>query len=390
MPHGAGSGTLYYAPVAFDQQSLAPHRLFFPVAAVFAAAVVPLWLALRAAGLAAVSGTWHGHEMLFGYALAVVAGFLVTRTSVRARWLLLLTWIAARAGAAVEPGPIALAAGLAFPLALAAAATPPLWRGAKRRENLIVPGVAVLLVAADAGWWAGAVWLGPWVQQRALLSAVDLFTLLVLIVGGRALPAAVGGHMERRGISRRDRIRRGYELPLAGLVGTACLLDALGLAAPAGWLSITAALVTLARVRTWQLGHSLRRPELWSLALGYLWLIPGLLLKGLAQATGVLPPTDGLHGITVGAIGTLTLVMMARTYLAREHRPLDGLTGIGAGAVLVAAAALLRLLASPLAPARPTLLWLAVACWSLAFILLLLRLLRVHLPQRSVAAHSRV
>lgn len=375
--------------MAFDQQPLAPHRLFFPLAAAFAAAIVPLWLTLRTAAPAAVSGTWHGHEMLFGYVLAVVAGFLVMRTSVRARWLLLFTWLAARAAAAAEPGALALAAGLSFPLALAATAAPPLWRGAKRRENLIVPAVAVLLVAADAGWWAGAIWLGPWVQQRALVSAVDLLTLLVLIVGGRALPAAVGGHLERRGIARRDRIRRGYELPLAGLVGTACILDALGLAAPAGWLSIAAALVTLARVRTWQLGHSLAQPGLWALALGYLWLIPGLLVKGLAQTSGVLSMTDGLHGITIGAIGTLTLVMTARTYLSREHRTLEGLAGIGAGALLLATAAALRLLASPLAPARPILLWLAAACWSLAFLLLLLRLLRAHLPQRSVAVHSR-
>ncbi|MGB7933098.1 MAG: hypothetical protein WCH04_12880 [Gammaproteobacteria bacterium] len=81
-------------------------------------------------------------------------------------------------------------------------AAPPLFAGAKRRENLILPAILIALVAADAAWWAGAVWFGQQLQTRALLCAIDLIALLLLLIGGRALRAAAGGHLERQGIAR--------------------------------------------------------------------------------------------------------------------------------------------------------------------------------------------
>ncbi len=314
--------------------------------------------------------------MLSGYALAVVAGFLTTRPEPATPWILLTTWVAARLASALGHGPLALAAGLSFPIALLAVAVPPLLQGAKRWENRIVPAALGALLAADAAWWTGTLWRDASLQHHALLAAVDLFALLLLIVGGRALPAAMGGYLERQGIPRHDRIRRGYELPLAALAGGACLLDATGLGAGAGTLSVAAALVTLVRVARWQLHRSFARPELWALALGYLWLVPGLLVKAVAQLTNKLPVTDALHGVTVGALGTLTLVMMARTATLRARRPLEGFGDVGAAALLISVAALCRLL-SPLAPSvRDTLLWVAAAGWSLAFLLVLPRLVR--------------
>ena len=348
----------------------------FPVAAAFAALAVPLWLVPSALPPALRAPAWHGHEMLFGYTVAVVAGFLVTRGPHAMPWMLLAAWIAGRA-APLAPGPLAAVLGLAFPAALLAAAAPPLVRGAKRWENRIVPAVVAALLAIDATWWAGALRLDPEVQRRALLAGVDLFALLMLIVGGRALPAAVGGYLERRGIPRRDLIRRGYELPLAALVGGACLLDAFGLARGAGALSVAAALVTLVRVVPWQLHRTLARPELWALALGYLWLIPGLLLKGIAQLTDIVPVTHTVHGVTIGALGTLTLTMMARTAVLQARRPLEGFGDIGAAALMVSAAALLRL-AAPLAPAHQgALLWFGAGIWSAAFLVLFVRLVRI-------------
>lgn len=336
---------------------------------------VPAWLILRTFLPSAVLPGWHAHEMLFGYALAVLAGFLATRRGILP-WLLLPAWLGARA-APLGDGLPAFLAGIAFPAALLAGAAPMLLRAAKRRENLVIPVVLGALFTADLAWWAGAMWLGPQVQQRALLCAVDLFTLLVLFVGGRALPAAVGGYLERRRVARRDRIRRGYELPLAALMGGVCLMDAFGFAAAAGWLSAATALLTLVRLASWQLHRSLASPKLWALTLGYLWLIPGLLLKALAQITGFPPVGDILHALTVGAIGTITLVMTARIATLRAQRPLRPFTDIGAAALLVSAAALLRLLATVDAAVHEVSLWLAGVSWSLAFLLLLVRLARL-------------
>ncbi|MFA7594276.1 MAG: NnrS family protein [Thiohalobacteraceae bacterium] len=357
-----------------------PDRWLFPLAALFAAATVPLWLVLREGGLA--YATWHGHELLFGYALAVAAGFLVTRAGPVGTGLLLASWLAARLAAAIPDGLLSVLAGLSFPAMVLALAAPPLWRGAKRWENRIVPLLLTALLALDALWWLGALRLdtplGPELQGRALLATLDLFALLMLIIGGRVLPAAMGGYLERRGIARRDHVRRGYELPLAGLILAAVLLDLAGLGAAAGMFCLAVAAVTLVRVSAWQLHHARGRAELWTLALGYLWLIPALTLKGLAQVGVLASLPHALHGLTVGALGTLTLVMMGRTAALRVRRPFGAFRDIIVAALLVGVAAVLRLVAAPALAGRETLLWLAALAWSVAFLILLLRLVRVY------------
>ena len=188
--------------------------------------------------------------------------------------------------------------------------------------------------------------------------------------------AAVGGHLERQGIARRDHTRRRYDLHLAVLVGGAAVSDALALGSAAGALCIGAALLTLVRVMPWQLHRTLSHPPLWSLALGYLWLLPGLAAKGIAQLGGSVPVTDMLHGVGVGALGTLTLVMMARTAMLRARKPIAAFADIGIAALLLSAAALSRLLAPYLPIAQQWLLWLGASAWAAAFLILLLRLWR--------------
>ncbi|MEJ2399532.1 MAG: NnrS family protein [Gammaproteobacteria bacterium] len=353
------------------------YRVLFPLAAVFAALAVPIWLLLRDSPPGYAAPLWHGHEMLFGYTAAVVAGFLITRASRLVRVLLLISWFAARLAPFVPDAWLALVLGISFPLMLLAPAALPLLRGAKRWENRIVPAVLLVLLGLDGMWWSGALWLGGQIQQHALLATVDLFALLMLIVGGRAVPAAVGGYLERNGIPRRDYPRRGYELPIAGLAGSACLLDALGLAAAAGVFNVATALVTLIRILPWQLHYSRSRVALWALALGYSWLIPGLLLKGIAVCWTGIPVATAVHGITIGALGTLTLTMMARTAALQARQPLQGFADVGIGVLFISVSALLRLL-TPLAQAwQSSLLWAAALLWSAAFLVLLRRLWRI-------------
>jgi len=320
--------------------------------------------------------------MLFGFALAVIAGFLSTRPGHAVTWILIGTWLAARIAAATGSGPLAYVAGIAFPVTVFAVAVPPLFTAAKRRENRILPAILGALLAADAAWWAGALWFGPQVQTRALLTAIDLLALLLLLVGGRALRAAAGGHLERQGIERRDHLQRRYELPLAALMGGAAVFDAAAAETGAGILCLGAAFMALVRVLPWQLHRTLSHPPLWTLALGYLWLVPGLAFKGAAQLGGNIPVTGMLHGIGIGAIGTLTLVMMARTATLRVHQPIVHFRDIGSAALLISAAALARLTAAFMPGAQHWLLWLAATAWSSAFLILLARLWHTAWPAR--------
>ncbi|HUT40439.1 MAG TPA: NnrS family protein [Gammaproteobacteria bacterium] len=362
---------------------LLPYRLLFPLAALFALVAIPLWLVIRRMHPAITGIDWHGHEMLFGYALAVIAGFLATRATHAVSWVLAGTWLGARIAVATGSGPAALIAGISFPVVVFLVAAPPLIAGAKRRENRILPAILTALIAADAAWWAGKVWFGPAVQTHVLLAAIDLVALLLLLIGGRALRVAAGGHLERQGIARQDYMQGRYELPLAAFAGGAAIADAIALETAAGILCLGAAMLALARVLPWQLHRALSVPQLWALALGYLWLVPGLALKGIAQLVENLPVTGMLHGIGIGALGTLTLVMMARTATLRARRPITDFGDIGVAALLVSAAALSRLLASCIPAAQNQLLWLAAATWSGAFLILLVRLWRTALPDHS-------
>jgi uncharacterized protein involved in response to NO len=355
-------------------QALTPYQLLFPLAALFAVAVLPLWLQFGFGSTAVSAAAWHGHEMLFGYAFAVIAGFLATRKSTAVSWMLFLSWIAARIAVNIASCAATIIAGVSFPLAVLIVTAPPLFAAAKRRENKVLPVLVTALAAADIAWWAGRAWFGVQMQTAALLVAIDLIALLLLLIGGRALRAAVGGHVERQGKSRRDRGQRGYELPLAALLGGAASGDALAADSLAGALCLGAAVLTLLRVAPWQLQCTLSKSSLWPLALGYLWLVPGLLLKGLAQLGGSVVATDMLHGIGIGALGTLTLVMMARTTLLRTRQPILNFSDIGLAALLLSAAAAARLIA-PLMPAsQQSLLWLAAIAWCCAFLILLARL----------------
>jgi len=352
------------------------YRLLFPLAALYALIVVPLWLVARVQHTANIATSWHGHEMLFGFALAIITGFLSTRPQRDMTWILAGTWLVGRIAAATGSGFTAVIAGMMFPLVVIAVSVPPLFVGAKRKENHILPVILVALVCTDFAWWAGKTWFGQQMQSYALLAAIDLIALLLLLIGGRALRAAVGGHLERLGVARQDYAQRRYEIPLATLLGCTALADALAFGSIAGALCIGAALITLVRVMPWQLQRTVSHPHLWALALGYLWLIPGLVLKGIAQLADNLQVGGMLHGIGIGALGTLTLVMMARTTTLRAHKPIVDFTDIGIAALLVSAAALFRLMAPMIPGTRHWFLWLAATAWSSAFLVLLARLWR--------------
>jgi uncharacterized protein involved in response to NO len=101
------------------------YRLLFPLATLNALVAVPLWLVLRSRHPAVIGATWHGHEMLFGFALAVIAGFLSTRPIRTVVWILAGTWFAARIAAATGSGPAAFIVGMTFPVAVFMLAAPP-------------------------------------------------------------------------------------------------------------------------------------------------------------------------------------------------------------------------------------------------------------------------
>lgn len=353
-------------------------RLFFPTAVAWALVSVPLWVATLSGWLHPRSPQQHAHELLFGYGLLVVAGYLLGRTRPGVLAMLFCAWLAAR----VAPwwtgtgDTVAAASGLAFSFGVAALTAWPFLRAAKKVENRVFAPVLLAFFACDAAYQAGVLLQRIALQAAALSIAVDAFALLLAMMGGRVLPAAVAGHYYRQGRMLEERVQPALERTViaAMLAMIACEMFP-ATRALAGACAIIAAAATALRAYRWRLWTVLDVPHLWSLGLGYAWLVPGLALKGQALLSTGAATGHSQHALTIGALGTMTLVMIGRTRLQRSKQPLNRFGAVAAAAVLLSVAALARLAAPALAPHTLAALWLSAFAWSAAFALLLGRLL---------------
>ena len=359
-------------------------RPFYLGAALFACLAIPLWTVGYTTG-ARISGTfpafsWHVHEMLFGFAPAVIVGFLLTAvrnwtglpTPSAGRLAALFTlWIAGRVAALVAPGTIPSAlVDLSFLPIAACSLALPLWRARNARNSFVI-GILLLLLLANAAFYGALFeWLPASTARIAEVTALNVITLLMIIIGGRVIPAFSANAIE----SLKPKRWPALETFAVGLMVLIALLD---LAAPLlvgleattyQLLLVTTAMVHLVRLAAWQPWKTLRNPLLLVLPVSYLWIPICLLLRGLLNGSPGYIPSPAVHALVVGAMAGLMLSMMTRSALGHTGRPLR------AGAVEVTcflaihAAALTRVCGTLLDPARTTT-WITVSgiLWTIAF-----------------------
>lgn len=346
-------------------------RPFFLMAALFSPLAILIWIGVYSGALAPVSAMppnlWHAHEMLFGYAIAVMTGFFLTAIPnwtgappLRGRPLALLAslWLAGRVAVWLSgflPAVVVATVDISYVVVLALLIAPMLGQGA--RKNLVFLFVLAGFAAANILFHLDALA----VSQHAPLGlnfAVDLFAVLISIIGGRVTPAFTGNALRARaertgkppvGIAGRPGLDRAAILSVV----LVAFLDLFAAGqAWVGWFALAAALLNLLRLAGWRALWVLNEPLLWVLHLGYLWLVLGLAAKGYAALTGIVPATVALHGITIGAIGTMTLAMMSRASLGHTGRGLTAGLGLAFAYLLVSAAAAVRLAMPALAPER--------------------------------------
>ena len=350
-------------------------RPFYLLGAGYAAFAVVLWVA-QFSGLLPVeafrSPSWHGHEMLFGFALAIVSGFLLT--AVR-NWTqqptptggtlaaLAALWVSGRV-LAYAPWPVAAAVvNAAFPFAIAAAIAVPLVRSGNRRNYFFV----ALLVAASAAAamvhlsQAGHVALSP---RIGLQAGLDLVLFMVAVIGGRVLPMFTNNGVPGAGATRHPWVER------ASLGGVLALLAA-GIAQLDGaMLAILAMLVAIAhaiRLALWRPWRVLRNPLVWILHAAYAWIPVYLVLRALGAA-GVIAAPFATHALTLGVIGGMTLGMMTRTAKGHTGRRLEADGFEVAAYALVMAAAVARVFGGLMLPGLyMQTVYVAATCWSAAF-----------------------
>jgi len=356
-------------------------RPFYLLASGFGALSIALW-ALQFGGFLPVpylqGPIWHAHEMLFGFALAVIVGFLFTAgrnwssQPTPTGWplaALALLWLAARVLVLTPYGWAAAAANVAFPLAAAAALARPLI-AARNRRNYFFVGLLLLLAAAALCvhlQMLGVIALPGW---AGIQLALDVVLFIMAVMAGRVLPM-----FTNNGVPGAKAVRHaGLEKLALGSALALLAVDLLQLASPllAG-IAAVAALAHLARWLLWQPWTTLHTPIVWVLHAAYLWIPVHLGLRA-AAVLGWVPASAPAHALMVGAAGGLIIGMMTRTARGHTARPLRADRADVACYALVLGAALVRV-ALPLAlPAWSVgAVLLSAALWSAGFGLYALR-----------------
>lgn len=359
-------------------------RPLFLLGAGFSAIAILLWgFALAGKVQLPVYGNimfWHSHEMIFGFVVAIVLGFLLTAvqnwTGLRAphgRVLLILSvlWLAARAGmmfgqtlpwwlvAAVDVSVLPMAAYLFGRMVLKVNQT----------RNLFFVPILLLLTVCNLLMHYGLHFGQYHIQVLGAYNAVFLVTLLMAIIGGRVLPMfTANGTMTPKvqPIVWLDRIALGslWLIFAVHFLNLHTLLPNEVMAVLFG-VSAVALAIRVARLKIW---ITWRVPLLWSFHLAY-WFIPvGLALFALRYVGVDITQSLAMHALTAGAMGNMILSMIARVSLGHSGRPLQPKLIMTGAFLLVLIAALTRVFFIWLVP-EMTSQWLmfSTMAWALAY-----------------------
>lgn len=358
-------------------------RPFFLLAGVFAVVTMALWTLIYHGVFSYDTGAltafqWHAHEMIFGYTMAVIAGFLLTavknwtgqQTSTGAKLgIMVLFWLCGRIAFAIGGSGVMIGAlfNLCFMGAFVLSIAEKVVRVRQWRQAGIL-AVVSLLTLGEVLFIFGLVQRDQWLVSAALYSAFYLVLMLILIMSRRVVPFFI-----ERGV--------GYPVTLR----QSRLLDA---AIPGGFLAyaismifsfdyrIGAALALLLfvclslRLFHWYTAGIWKKPLLWSLYLSLLCIDLGFLMAALGPWLRISSYLV-LHGFAVGGIGVVTLSMMSRVALGHTGRDVHNAPRLVAVSLaLLMLVVIVRVLLPLLFPASYSL-WIGLAqlLWIAAFTL---------------------
>jgi len=359
-------------------------RPFFLLAAAWAALSVVIWLPALQGWISLPSAfdplSWHSHEMIYGFAIAAVAGFLLTAIPnwtghfpLQGAPLVALTalWIAGRCAMAVSAWTGALPAAvidLAFLGLFLGAVAREVVAGRSWRNLPPVCALALLLVGNGMTHLeaAGIVATGD-VGNRLGLAVL---AGLIALVGGRIIPSFTRNRLVKQKARRLPAAAGWFDRVAVGTVPLALGAWVVGIDEMAAeTLLVIAGLATGVRLARWRGIATWRDPLLSALHLGYGWLALGLVLLGVSGIWTGVPESAALHALGSGAVGTMILAVMVRATLAHTGRAQMVGAGTGTLYLLAHAAALLRVVAAFLPGSYPVLLPASGAAWIAAFCL---------------------
>ncbi len=355
-------------------------RPFYLGGALLAAVIVPLWIALFLGQVQLATNVppllWHAHEMLFGFAVSIIVGFLLTAgknwtglatSRGPALGALALIWLSARVTAVVGPYPLYMVLDMAL-LPLVAGVLVNILLRSRNHRNLPLAVILALLAAANAVFHLAVSGVLNVPAITPLYAALGLIVMIECVMAGRVIPAFTMAVTPGLKLVTDKRI----EWVTLGLTGLGLALWVFVPASLFGMMVLALASgLQLKRWLGWRPWVTKNRPVLWILHAAYAWFPVGLALLALAQI-GLLTVSAGVHALAVGATGGLIIGMVTRTARGHTGRPIQASQLEVLAYILVMLAAVLRVFLPLVAPELLMLSLVAAAtAWSVAFMLYL-------------------
>jgi uncharacterized protein involved in response to NO len=332
-------------------------RPFFLLGALFGPLALGAWYGAQAGAWAAPGplALWHGHEMVFGFLVAIISGLLLTALpswagveELAGRNLALLAgvWAAGRVAMACASFlPYAVVAAIdvaALPL-LASLLASGLWRVPQRKFLVVVPVLAAL-ATADFAFHSAVAAQDPERSAQALAAGVGIVVVLFSLVGGFMTPVFTNNALRERGSPHRAWRNTRLDVAAHAIAIAFALTHALPVAKPlAAVVGLAACAIHAVRLAGWQ-GYRARHDALvLGMHAGYAWLVAMFGIGALADAGLAFGARDWIHAATIGAFGTMMLALMPRVSLRHTGRALAQARGLIPTYVAMALAALFRL-----------------------------------------------
>ena len=308
-------------------------RPFFLAAGIFAVFSMAIWLASYGFsvkfGLSGIpASVWHAHEMLFGYVMAVVAGFLLTAIKNwtgeellrgKALALLFVLWLAARLlplGGTFVPLEIVAVVDVAFLFFLSLACLLPVLK-VKQYKQIGIISKLFLLMGCNVIFYLGLLGILEEGVQWGLYSALYMVIALVLVMLRRVMPMFIKNGVDGD-VVLKNRVWIDY-LSLLLLLGL-WLSDVFAHTQQlTGVLAVTLTVLHAIRLAGWYTHKVWSKPLVWVLIVAYVFIIFGFALIAASVYLGV-SPFIYVHAFTVGGIGLLTIGMMSRVSLGHTGR----------------------------------------------------------------------
>lgn len=352
-------------------------RPFFLLGSLYAVIAIALWVWMFQSGQPAALQVpalwWHVHEMLFGFAMAIVVGFVLTAVQ---NWtgingtkhhrlaLLVGLWLLPRF-LLWTPTPLWITSSIeALFIAFAAFEVGTRVVKAKGWRNLFFVPLFVLAIFANFASYAAVKGMPPFPASAVWQAMLWWFTLLLSVMGSRVIPFFTARRFNFEKPQPIVWLDWLANLPLAGLFILSFFpMTFAELGRP---LMIVSGAAHFVRVMRWQPWRTLSEPLVWSLHATYLCIPVSLLLRGLLD--NPFARHNMLHLFAIGAIGGVILAMISRVTMGHTGRAIYQGPNMTIAFAAIVLAALVRSLGVAFDPAN-MMLWVNVSAglWIVAF-----------------------